>query len=86
MVNNNFSKSVRGEPVEPQNPSTSSGRTVHLKIRKLFLAMSLAAVTVLRLKLEKLKAHVTDAVIAQIPDCAAKFQINTPLRLAHLSM
>jgi hypothetical protein len=40
MVNNNFSKSVRGEPVEPQHPSTSSGRTVHLKIRKLFLAMS----------------------------------------------
>lgn len=35
------------------------------------------------LKLEKLKGHVPDAVIAQIPDCAAKFQINTPLRLAH---
>lgn len=35
------------------------------------------------LKLEKLKGHVPDAVIAQIPDCATKFQINTPLRLAH---
>lgn len=35
------------------------------------------------LKLDKLKGHVPDAVIAQIPDCAAKFQINTPLRLAH---
>jgi putative chitinase len=35
------------------------------------------------LKLEKLKGHVPDAVIAQIPDCAVKFQINTPLRLAH---
>jgi putative chitinase len=35
------------------------------------------------LKLEKLKGHVPDVVIAQIPDCAAKFQINTALRLAH---
>lgn len=35
------------------------------------------------LKLEKLKGHIPDAVIAQIPDTAAKFNINTPLRLAH---
>jgi putative chitinase len=35
------------------------------------------------LKLEKLKGHIPDAVIAQIPDTAAKFEINTPLRLAH---
>ena len=35
------------------------------------------------LKLEKLKGHIPDAVIKQIPDTAAKFQINTPLRLAH---
>jgi putative chitinase len=35
------------------------------------------------LKLEKLKGHIPDSVIAQIPDTAAKFQINTPLRLAH---
>jgi putative chitinase len=35
------------------------------------------------LKLEKLKGHIPDAVIAQIPDTAAKFGINTPLRLAH---
>lgn len=35
------------------------------------------------LKLDKLKGHVPEAVIAQIPDCAAKFQINTRLRLAH---
>ena len=39
--------------------------------------------TVGGLKLEKLKGHVPDSVIAQIPDTAAKFQINTPLRLAH---
>ena len=35
------------------------------------------------LKLENLKGVVPDAVLAQIPDCVAKFQINTPLRLAH---
>jgi len=35
-------------------------------------------------KLENLKGHVPDAVIAQIPDTAAKFEITTPLRLAHL--
>lgn len=34
-------------------------------------------------KLEKLKGHIPDAVIAQIPDTAAKFNITTPLRLAH---
>jgi putative chitinase len=35
------------------------------------------------LKLDKLKGHIPDAVIAMIPDTAAKFEINTPLRLAH---
>jgi len=34
-------------------------------------------------KLEKLKGHIPDGVIAQIPDTAAKFNITTPLRLAH---
>jgi len=35
------------------------------------------------LKLDKLKGHIPDAVIQMIPDTAAKFQIDTPLRLAH---
>jgi putative chitinase len=35
------------------------------------------------LKLEKLKGHIPDNVIAQIPDTASRFGINTPLRLAH---
>ena len=35
------------------------------------------------LKLEKLKGHVPDSVIAQIPDTAKKFNITTNLRLAH---
>jgi len=35
------------------------------------------------LKLEKLRGHIPESVIAMIPDTAAKFGINTPLRLAH---
>ena len=34
-------------------------------------------------KLAALKGHVPDAVIAQIPDTAKKFNITNPLRLAH---
>lgn len=33
--------------------------------------------------LSKLKGHVPDAVISQIPTVMEKFQINTPLRLSH---
>jgi putative chitinase len=35
------------------------------------------------MKLEALKGHVPDTVIAQIPGVMEKFQVNTPLRLAH---
>ena len=34
-------------------------------------------------KLDKLKGHIPDAVLVQIPDTAAKFNITNPLRLAH---
>lgn len=34
-------------------------------------------------KLENLKGHIPDVVITQIPDTAKKFNITTPLRLAH---
>ena len=33
--------------------------------------------------LNKLKGHVPDTVIAQIPDVMTKFKIATPLKLAH---
>ena len=42
-----------------------------------------AAVPPSAFKLDKLKGHIPDAVIAQIPDTAAKFNITNPLRLAH---
>ena len=35
------------------------------------------------IKLEKLKGHIPDAVLSQIPDVIVKFNCNTPLRLAH---
>ena len=35
------------------------------------------------MNLDKLKGHVPDAVITQLPDTIAKFELNTPLRLAH---
>ena len=35
------------------------------------------------MNLEKLKGHIPDSVIAQIPSIKTKFEINTPLRLAH---
>jgi putative chitinase len=34
-------------------------------------------------KLDKLKGHIPDTVLAQIPDTAVKFNITNPLRLAH---
>jgi putative chitinase len=42
-----------------------------------------AAVTTTSFKLDKLKGHIPDAVIAAIPDTAAKFNITNVLRLAH---
>jgi putative chitinase len=44
---------------------------------------TLADITPGPFKLEKLKGHIPDAVLTQIPDTAAKFGITNPLRLAH---
>ena len=35
------------------------------------------------MELSKLQGHVPDSVIEQLPDTIAKFELNTPLRLAH---
>jgi len=35
------------------------------------------------MNLDKLKGHVPDTVISQLPDTITKFELNTPLRLAH---
>lgn len=35
------------------------------------------------LKLDKLKGHIPDSILAQIPETAEKFKIDTPIKLAH---
>lgn len=35
------------------------------------------------MNLTKLKGHLPDQIIQQLPECISKFEINTPLRLAH---
>ncbi len=55
------------------------GEETHTEVQQQVVAVSNST----GLKLDKLKGHVPDAVIQMIPDTAAKFQINTPLRLAH---
>jgi putative chitinase len=42
-----------------------------------------AAISPSSFKLDKLKGHIPDAVLVQIPDTAAKFNITNTLRLAH---
>jgi putative chitinase len=51
--------------------------------QQLITEPSTPVVSVGGLKLENLKGHIPDSVISQIPDTAAKFELNTPLRLAH---
>ena len=36
-----------------------------------------------RLNLDKLKGHIPDSVLAQIPETVTKFKIDTPVKLAH---
>lgn len=51
---------------------------------KLFEAsVSQASIPNSSFKLENLKGHIPDSVIAQIPDTASKFNITSALRLAH---
>jgi putative chitinase len=45
--------------------------------------ISNVVITPSQFKLERLKGHVPDVVIAQIPDTSSKFNITNPLRLAH---
>lgn len=45
--------------------------------------VSNVVITPSQFKLENLKGHIPDAVISQIPDTAAKFNITNSLRLAH---
>jgi len=56
------------EKMFPKEPTTSSVNVVPV---------------VGQIKLEKLKGHIPDTVLSQIPEVINKFNCNTPLRLAH---
>jgi putative chitinase len=51
--------------------------------QQLITEPSTPSISVGGLNLDKLKGHIPDTVLAQIPETASKFEINTPLRLAH---
>ena len=51
--------------------------------QQLITEPSTPSISVSGLNLDKLKGHIPDTVLAQIPETASKFEINTPLRLAH---
>ena len=73
---------------QTKNGLTADGIIGPASMEKLGLSTSVIKEDVLipkggPLNLEKLKGHVPDTVIAQIPTVMEKFQINTPLRLAH---
>jgi putative chitinase len=61
------------EVVAPVSPTTLSTPT----------PTAAPVISAAGLKLDTLKGHIPDSVIAMIPEVASKFEINTPLRLAH---
>lgn len=69
------------------NGLTADGIAGPTTLAKLGISESAAAPAVAippsAFKLDKLKGHIPDSVIAQIPDTAAKFNITNTLRLAH---
>jgi putative chitinase len=68
---------------QAKNGLTADGIVGNGTWSKLFPTANVSSSAQTTFKLEKLKGHIPDAVIAQIPDTAAKFNITTPLRLAH---
>lgn len=70
---------------QAENGLTADGIVGDGTWSKMFGASAPAAVSIppSEFKLEKLKGHIPDSVIAQIPDTAAKFGITNTLRLAH---
>ena len=67
------------------NGLTADGLVGDATWKKMFgeVSESVTPVTSGSLNLEKLKGHIPDAVLAQIPEIVNKFNCNTNLRLAH---
>ena len=51
--------------------------------KPIFISDNFSWTMEIKMNTDKLKGHIPGTVLAQIPEVAAKFQINTPLRLAH---
>ena len=85
-INGNFDESVDKalKAWQKSNGLKDDGVAGPITLKKMgILLESDIPVTNSQFKLEKLKGHVPDSVIAQIPDTAAKFGITNTLRLAH---
>ncbi len=69
---------------QAKNGLTADGIVGDASWSKLFVAAPASvAIPTSEFKLEKLKGHIPESVIAQIPDTAKKFGITNKLRLAH---
>ena len=59
------------------------GKNTWDKMFPIVIKEDVVITSVTGLNIEKLKGHIPDVVIAQIPETAKKFNITTNLRLAH---
>lgn len=85
-INGNFDESVDKvlKSWQKSNGLKEDGVAGPITLKKMgILFESDIHVTNSQFKLEKLKGHVPDSVISQIPDTASKFGINNVLRLSH---
>jgi len=85
-INGNFDESVDKslKAWQKSNGLKDDGVAGPITLKKMgILLESDMPVPASSFKLDKLKGHIPDAVIAQIPDTAAKFGITNVLRLSH---
>ena len=68
---------------QTKNGLTADGVVGDVTWIKLFASKTVTTVSTGTLKIEKLKGHVPDTVIAQLPEVIKKFNITNTLRLAH---
>lgn len=85
-INGNFDESVDKslKSWQKSNGLKDDGIVGPITLKKMgILLESDMPVTNSSFKLDKLKGHIQDSVIAQIPDTSVKFEINNVLRLSH---
>jgi putative chitinase len=70
-------------PVETSQQTITSETTPEIAIEQTGQLKSEMLVDMSHLKLDRLQGKVPALVLEEIPECAVKFKIDTPLRLAH---